>query len=410
MSRTIHGSVVLPGSKSESNRALMIAAYGGFPLDVVGLSDAHDTLLLQQLLKLIATSHPPVTLDCEDAGTVARFLLTYLAGREGEWLLTGTARMCQRPMRPLVDALLQLGAVIEYQGAIGFLPLKVKGRTLTGGKLSIDASQSSQFVSSLLLAAPCWRDGLQLRLEGGPASTTYITMSIAMMRRFGAEVRHEGDTIIVAPGAYQPQAYKVSADWSSASYWYELMALSEGGRLLLKDLKEEAIQGDRVVAGIFADFGVETRFASEGAWLTKNTMSPSQKIWRFSLSNTPDLFPAIFTTCVALHLPAVFFDTQNLALKESNRVDSLITELSKLYTFINSIDNNSIVIDNSVCIYSNLFNNEILFSSHNDHRVVMSLAPLKMLFPRLHFDEPEVVAKSYLGFWREFESLLVQYP
>lgn len=404
MNRLLKGSVSLPGSKSESNRALMIAAYGGFPLDVDGLSDAHDTVLLKTLLEQSSLRGASTTkqsiIDCEDAGTVARFLLTYLANKPGTWLLTGTPRLCERPMAPLVDALRQLGAEIIGDS----LPLKIAGKSLRGGSITLDASQSSQFASSLLLAAPTWEHGLQLTLTGDPVSTPYLEMTIKMMEHYGVQVIREGNTIKVAHQPYQPRPFTVSSDWSAASYWYEMMALSEGGELLLKGLKPNSLQGDAVVAEWFKPFGVIATFEPEGVRLTKVPADSHDLV--FDFSNTPDLFPSIFVTSVALGYRARFQGVQNLSIKESNRVESLISELSKIYTFINIYSGNELVIEKSVLNESFSNTNNVIFKTYLDHRIAMSLAPLAMQIGSFHFDNPDVVTKSYPTFWDDVTKIL----
>lgn len=390
MNRLLKGSVSLPGSKSESNRALMIAAYSGFPLQVENLSDAHDTLLLKALLENTSS-----TFDCEDAGIVARFLLTYLTNKPGTWLLTGTPRLCERPIAPLVDALRQLGAEIIGDS----LPLKIVGKSLKGGFVTLDASQSSQFASSLLLAAPTWEQGLQLRLTGDLVSMPYLEMTIKMMEHFGVRVVCEGSTITVAPQPYQYCPFTVSSDWSAASYWYEMMALSDGGELVLKGLKNNSLQGDAVVAKWFERFGVLTTFEEQGARLTKVPADPHDLV--FDFSNTPDLFPAVFVTCVALSYRARFQGIQNLSIKESNRVESLISELSKIYTFINIYSGDELVIEKSVLNESFSNTNNVIFKTYHDHRIAMSLAPLAIRIIPFRFDNPEVVNKSYPTFWND---------
>jgi len=395
MNRLLKGSVSLPGSKSESNRALMIAAYSGFPLQVENLSDAHDTVLLKTLLEDTSS-----TIDCEDAGTVARFLLTYLANKPGTWLLTGTPRLCERPMAPLVDALRQLGAEIIGDS----LPLKIAGKSLKGGSVTLDASQSSQFASSLLLAAPTWEHGLQLTLQGDPVSMPYLEMTIKMMEHYGIQVIREDGTITVAHQPYQPRPFTVSSDWSAASYWYEMMALSDGGELLLKGLIDNSLQGDAVVAKWFEHFGVVTTFEEQGVRLTKVPADPHDLV--FDFSNTPDLFPSIFVTSVALGYRARFQGVQNLSIKESNRVESLISELSKIYTFINIYSGNELVIDKSVLNESFSNTNNVIFKTYLDHRIAMSLAPLAMQIGSFHFDNPGVVTKSYPTFWNDVTKIL----
>lgn len=390
MNRLLRGSVSLPGSKSESNRALMIAAYSGFPLQVENLSDAHDTVLLRTLLENTSS-----TIDCEDAGTVARFLLTYLASKPGTWLLTGTPRLCERPMAPLIDALRQLDADIVGDS----LPLKIVGKSLKGGSVTLDASQSSQFASSLLLAAPTWEHGLQLTLTGDPVSMPYLEMTIKIMEHYGVQVVREGGTITVAHQPYQYHPFIVSSDWSAASYWYEMMALSNGGELLLKGLKNNSLQGDAIVAKWFECFGVLTTFEEQGARLTKVPAGPHDLV--FDFSNTPDLFPSIFVTSVALGYRARFQGVQNLSIKESNRVESLISELSKIYTFINIYSGDELVIDKSVLNESFSNTNDVIFKTYLDHRIAMSLAPLAMQIGSFRIDNPDVVTKSYPTFWND---------
>ena len=412
MNKSLHGAVTLPGSNSESNRVLMVAAYGEFSVlrSPFSVSQAHDTVLLQALLKKIfaATEADLVEVDCEDAGTVARFLLPLLCAREGTWLVTGTERLCQRPMGPLVEALRQLGAEIDCREKEGFLPLLIHGRPLCGGEVEIDAGQSSQFVSALLMAAPMWEKGLRLTVAGDMASKPYVAMTIAVMQHFGAAVQWQGPIIEVAPKPYREAPFEVAADWSAASYWYELMALSEGGSLLLKGLRPDSLQGDAVVCKWYGQLGVRTVFGSDGATLTKEAtlVKEGDAPRHFDFSDTPDLFPAVFVTCVALHLPAVFRGIKNLSVKESDRVKSIITELNKIYTFINIIDDDEIIIEKSSFIDESNHCSMVVFDTHLDHRVAMALAPLTLLFPSATLDHPEVVAKSYPDYWGEFEALM----
>ena len=291
MDRQLKGSVTLPGSKSESNRVLMVAAYGGFSFEMENgkrrtengkLSEAHDTVLLKQTSLRAERSGAwqsteEAIIDCEDAGTVSRFLMSYLAGKPGTWILTGTPRMCQRPMAPLVEALRQLGADIAYLGTEGCLPVKIHGKKLQGGSVVVDASQSSQFVSSLLMAAPTWERGLQLQLKAETVSMPYVDMTIAIMRHFGAKVERRVDSIEVQPGVYQLKPFVVSPDWSAASYWYEMAALSDDCDLLLEGLTPDSMQGDAVVAEWFKVFGVQSAFEPQGVRLTKTDDSLSQE-------------------------------------------------------------------------------------------------------------------------------------
>lgn len=376
MSRSIHGTVNLPGSKSESNRALMIGAYGGFSMEVENLSDAHDTVLLKKLLEKLLlqsstrndVSDDGIVVDCEDAGTVARFLLTYLATQPGTWLLTGTDRLCQRPMAPLVETLRQLGAIVIGET----LPLRIVGQPLKGGRAALDVAQSSQFASSLLMAAPTWENGLRLTLSGDPVSRPYLEMTMKMMEYFGVRVVRQGHEIIVEHQTYRPRHFTVSADWSAASFWYEMMAVSDGGELLLKGLSKHSLQGDAIIAEWFKSFGVSTTFESQGARLTKKG-NPSQSLV-FDFTHHPDLFPAVCATCFALGVDADFKGTSTLADKESNRLEAMRAEL-------------------------NMLGKGVTLQVYHDHRVAMSLAALWPVFGPIKIDDPSVVEKSYPGFW-----------
>lgn len=402
-------SICLPTSKSESNRALMVGAYGGFAIETENgkLSEAHDTVLLKALLEKIKTSSSDgEVMDCEDAGTVSRFLMTYLAVTPGTWILTGTPRMRQRPMAPLVEVLRELGAKIDCLEKEGCLPVKIHGTKIQGGNVIIDASQSSQFVSSLLLAAPTWEKGLRLRLKEGAVSMPYVDMTIGIMRHFGAVVERNDNLIAVSPGAYQPKEFAVSPDWSAASYWYEMAALSDDCDLLLKGLVPDSLQGDAVVAELFQVFGVQTSFEPCGARLTKSVPVSSERPLEFDLSMTPDLFPAVFVTCVALHCQAVFRGIHTLSFKESDRVKALVTELLKCYDFKYIINENDIVLAKSVLLCQERSQNNIVFKTFDDHRVAMALSGLSWVLGKVSVDHPEVVFKSYPTFWDEMHHIL----
>ena len=404
MNKPLWGTVHLPGSKSESNRALMIAAYGGFPIEADHLSEAHDTFLLKTLLERVDHHSGPemFTVDCEDAGTVARFMMTYLACKPGTWLLTGTERLCQRPMAPLIEALRHLGADI-IQPDRDTIPVIIKGKILKGGRVEIDASQSSQFASSLLLAAPTWENGLKLKLKGNLVSMPYLKMTIKIMEHFGVSIALDDDVYTIAYQPYHPCPFQVSSDWSSASYWYEMMALSQEGELLLKGLGANSLQGDIAVMDMFAKMGVNTEFFGNGARISKakiNLKSLSEPLV-FDFNNTPDLFPSVFVTCVALGIDAVFKGISILSKKESDRTNSLITELSKIYTFINIVSNDMIIIKKSSLSDKGYNIKNVVFNTYHDHRVAMALAALAPQFERVTVDEPSAVNKSYPDFWDE---------
>ena len=377
--------VTLPASKSESNRALMIAAYGGFEPDFQNLSDSGDTMVLSEALRKAQSGESII--DIADCGTAARFLTTYLACHEGDWLLTGTDRMKQRPMAPLVEALRSLGADIQYVENEGCLPLHIKGKTISGGKVQMDTTRSSQFASSLLLAAPMWPQGLVMDMVGHLSSVPYLQMTLAMMRHFGAECELQGERVVVSPKPYEPRDFAVDPDWSAASYWYEMAAFSEECEIRLHGLAGPStlrqaqgsgtslIQGDAVIAEWMTQLGVGTFV--DGNDLILRRIPCEKRPLSFDFFDHPDLYPTVAATCAGLQVEACFTGLDNLHLKESDRVEAMQQELAKLGE------------------------PEIHFCAHGDHRIAMALAPLSMLVGPVAFDHPEVVAKSYPNFWND---------
>ena len=392
--------ITLPASKSESNRALMIAAYGGFEPDFQNLSDSSDTEVFRHVIPSLppfkgvpegrgiqaSVSMPkslPVVVDIADCGTAARFMTTYLACLEGDWLLTGTERMKQRPMAPLVEALRRLGADIQYVEKEGCLPLRIHGKALSGGKTSVDMSQSSQFASSLVLAAPMFPQGLELELLGELNSLPYLDMTFALMRHFSANAERHGKMVVIRPQPYQQQPFTIEPDWSAASYWYEMAAFSEECEIRLRSLSlskgRPNLQGDAIIAEWMTQLGVGTFMDGDDIVLQKIPFEIQPL--HFDFSQHPDLYPTMAATCAGLKLNAVFTGLDNLALKESDRVAAMQAELSKLGQ------------------------QPLRFCAHNDHRIAMALAPLSMLFGPVAFDHPEVVEKSYPHFWDDVRFL-----
>lgn len=376
----LHCDIQLPASKSESNRALMLAAYGDFEPDFQNVSDSNDTRILADAISEIKNGKRVI--DIADCGTAARFLTTFLACRSGNWLLTGSERMKQRPIKPLVDALRRLGANIQYAEKEGFLPLKIEGKPLSGGKVQIGMSQSSQFASSLLLAAPMWPQGLELELIGEKASFPYLGMTLAMMRQFGADIGQSKNVVKAAHSPYKPYQFVIEADWSAASYWYEIAALSEDCEIHLRGLTLPSLQGDAVIAEWMSQLGVVTFMEKETLVLRKAPFV--KRPLKFDFSAHPDLYPTLAATCAGLGVEAEFVGIDNLHLKESDRVVAMQAELAKLGQ------------------------RPVHFCAHNDHRIVMALAPLAMRIGTVTFDHPEVVMKSYPKFWSDIRQQLVK--
>jgi 3-phosphoshikimate 1-carboxyvinyltransferase len=383
--------VDLVGSKSESNRALMIGYYGGFTPRVKNLSTSDDTVLLNEIIQSLQektrfiASHNPTIIDCHNAGTVLRFLLTALAFREGEWILTGSDRMLQRPVGDLVDALRTMGAKIDYVGNDGFPPLKITGKPLKINDISVDVTRSSQFASSLLLAKPS-----HLHLDGDLSSLPYIDMTIDIMCHFSAHVRREGRDIFVQPSDYQDVEYTVESDWTCASYWYEIVAFSENGRARLRNLHLDSKQGDAIVAKWFEQFGVQSIQDGNDVVIsnvgTRRATSELPKLVDFDFLNNPDLYPTIAATCAGLNVEGRFTGLRNLKHKESDRVAAMAAELARVKTFLET-------------------SRPIVFDSHNDHRIAMALAPLAMKIGAIEIDNADVVSKSYPNFWEEFQKI-----
>ena len=391
--------IQLPASKSESNRALMIAAYGGFAPDFHNLSDSSDTKVLMKALSSLpfmsfqrsivcrrempsirrsqSIKGKPQVIDIADCGTAARFLTTYLACHEGHWLLIGTDRMRQRPIKPLVDALITLGADIQYDEKQVFLPLRIHGKSIQGGEAVVDMTQSSQFASSLLLAAPMFPKGLELELLGELNSLPYLDMTLDLLCHFSAQAERCGRRIFVKSKPYQKQQFTIESDWTAASYWYEMAAFSEECEIRLRCLSlskgQSGLQGDSIIAEWMKQLGVATFIEGEDVVLRRIPFV--NRPMSFDFSQHPDLYPTMAATCAGLHINAQFTGLDNLAIKESNRVEAMQTELAKLG------------------------NTNLHFCAHNDHRLVMALAPLSMLVGQVTFDHPEVVEKSYPNFW-----------
>ena len=393
--RVLKGRLSIAGSKSESNRLLMIGAYLGRELECQGMSDSNDTVLLRKLFHQIdeADANSVNVIDCEDAGTVCRFLASYLAQREGTWLLTGADRLRQRPIAPLVDALVQLGADIAYTQKEGQLPLLIKDVRLKPNDVEIDISQSSQFASSLLLMLPTLGEELSVRLMGEPSSLPYLDMTIGMMVRFGVKVSREDNVIKVSPSGYAPSNYVVSPDWSSASYWLEAAALSKDCHIVLSGFDENTLQGDSVAAEMFGRLGVRCQYVEDGLEVTKSTVLEKEPV--FDFIHNPDLFPAVAVTCAAICEKAVFKGVKNLRYKESDRVEALIKELGKMGAEY-EVRTDSVIQKKGVDA-----SKTHAFSTHNDHRIAMSLSMLALRLPSVEILEPDVVKKSYPDFWMD---------
>lgn len=382
----------LPSSKSISNRALILNALSNSPYPVENLSNCDDTQVT------IAAFRPETHLiDIHAAGTAMRFLTAYFSGKTGEWTLTGTARMRQRPIRLLVEALRSLGAKIEYLGEEGFPPLKISGRKLTGGALTLAGNVSSQYISALLMVAPYMEQGLTLTLSGEVISRPYIEMTIQLMRQYGISVCWEGDVIRIAPQTYTPTAFQVEADWSAASYWYEIVSLIPGSSIELSGLQHPSTQGDARIAEFFKPLGVETQYLDTGARLVHTGNRP-QRI-ELDLSDQPDLAQTLVVTCSLLDIPFRFTGLQSLKIKETDRIAALKNELGKLGYPIADRNDSVLEWDGRRTAPQS----DPAIDTYDDHRMALAFAPAAVRFPGLVVNHPEVVSKSYPDFWDDLK-------
>ena len=454
-----HLEIELPMSKSESNRALMIAHYAGIQCfddletwclgDSVSLSNSDDTVLLQKHLNTLnqyiqnpkSEVRSPLTLelDCHNAGTVFRFLMTAVANlhlgdlesRGLGVLLTGSERMKNRPIDSLVEALRNLGVAIEYTEKEGYPPILLtalmvnrqqttdnRQQTLsttlhptlsTLNSLKISAEQSSQFASSLLLASPLWKDGLELHLTGNLSSLPYIDMTINMMRQCGVDVVRNDRDITVKPGRYNIENIKVEPDWSAAAFWYEMVSLSADAEVMLKNLNINSLQADAAAIKMFENLGVKTIATEEGTVVKKvNGQQPTANSQRstfnfqfstFNFKDCPDLFPAVIAACAGNKVNATFMGLKNLSIKESDRKRAMMNELSKINIAFEDVSDDELKMFCPDELPYFTEENPIIFNNYEDHRIAMALSILSMKIGAISMENVEVVSKSYPGFF-----------
>ena len=390
-----HSSVDITGSKSESNRLLLLQAL--FPqLSIDNLSNSDDTQLMQKALE----SESDI-IDIHHAGTAMRFLTAYFATQEGRTVnLTGSKRMQERPIKILVDALSDLGASISYTKIDGYPPLIIEGKIFDKNTVSIQANVSSQYISALLLVGANLKEGLTINLEGILTSRPYLEMTLSLLNQLGIETSFEGNTIIIAPVSTKiaEQTIAVESDWSSASYFYSIAALSEiGTEILLSTYKRNSLQGDSVLAKIYSDLGVETNFDANRITL-KKVSEPKVSIIERDLSEAPDIAQTIAVTCLGLQLPCELIGLHTLKIKETDRLVALRQEFEKLGTKI-IISDKALTMNKIEVLQTN-----VLIDTYQDHRMAMAFAPLA-LKTDIHINEAEVVSKSYPEFWNDLESI-----
>lgn len=395
---SLQASIQLPASKSISNRALIIHALSRGNSLPTNLSDCDDT---QVMIRALAAA-PGAEIDILAAGTAMRFLTAYLSVTPGTHVITGTQRMRQRPIRILVDALRRLGADITYVGEEGFPPLRISGRPLQGAEIELAGNVSSQYISALLMIGAVLPGGLKLKLAGDIVSRPYIDLTLRLMHDFGAHACWLGeDCILVQPDGYRDVPFTVESDWSAASYWYQMVALSGQASaeapipacVQLKGLFAHSYQGDSRGADLFARLGVHTEFTNSGACLTRQG-APARHL-NANLVDIPDLAQTFVVTCCLLDIPFRFTGLQSLKIKETDRIAALQTELRKLGYVLHDEQDSILSWDGERCPAEP----SPVIATYEDHRMAMAFAPASLVLPHIRIADPHVVSKSYPGYW-----------
>lgn len=385
-------SILIPRSKSESNRALILQALSGNLHSIEGLSEARDTQTLKELLDEL-----PREMNVGPAGTAMRFLTAYLAIQPGTWILGGSERLNQRPIGPLVEALKEAGAVIEYVNVRGYPPLRIKGDAFESGNSSIEipGDISSQFITALLMVGPSLKNGLKIRLKGDIFSRPYIEMTRAMMDQAGVSVEWRGQELHVPFQEMQQTTYSIGGDWSAASYWYAFAALNPGSRITLKGLRKDSPQGDGVVADIYAKLGIQTRFLEDEILIqSENLRVPSK--WQYDFLECPDLAQTVVVTAALLGIEGEWTGLESLRIKETDRIAALQQELRKM-----GIEGR---FEAGVLRTSGEPQAPVgSIQTYEDHRMAMAFAQVSLKFGSVRIEDPDVVGKSYPGFWKDLE-------
>ncbi len=382
-------TIDLPASKSIANRALIINALCSAPGELKNISEARDT---QTMLRLLESSDKE--LDVLDAGTTMRFLTAYLAVTNKNKILTGTKRMCQRPIKILVDALVELGSDMKYLKNEGYPPIHIlefpEQKTQS---LKIRGDVSSQYISALLMIAPVLPQGLHLELTGKVGSKPYISMTLKIMETFGAQVNWENNKISVQPGGYEGTLFSIEPDWSAASYWYSVVAMGQTSGIRLKHLKNNSLQGDRIMAEVMRPLGVDTMFDDEGAELVKTKRLDNTTI---DFTDCPDLAQTVSVICAVKGVECTMIGLESLRIKETDRINALQVELAKIGAKLLEEDSRWTLIP------SRGLPDKISVNTYDDHRMAMAFAPLATIMD-VEIDDKTVVNKSYPGYWLDFE-------
>jgi 3-phosphoshikimate 1-carboxyvinyltransferase len=431
---SIHTQIRLPASKSISNRVLVLNALSNSNHPIENLSDSDDTQVLTKALRSLQAG--TTAFDIGAAGTSMRFLTAFLAQTEGVWTITGTERMKNRPIRILVDSMRAIGGKIEYMEKEGFPPLRIHGRKLQGGKIRLDGSVSSQFLSALMMIAPLTQEGLDIWLEGKVVSRPYIDMTIRLMQTFGIQILWDENHIRIEPQTYQPVPFKVENDWSAASYWYEIVALARNSAgVELCGLEQNSLQGDSAVVKLFEPI-VSTHWdtslqqdrhpapdatqqdchsvldaTQQGCHSVLDTESPENRLqitkklqvnpamtmdcMNYDFTNEPDLVQTLAVTCCLLNISFHFTGLQSLRIKETDRISALQTELKKLGYVVKTGE--ASMEWSGECCEADI---DPVISTYEDHRMAMAFAPVCLKTGKISIKNPVVVSKSYPEFWQ----------
>lgn len=392
--KAVQDTIYLPSSKSISNRILVINALSGNRARLSHISDSDDTRLMQQALASDSTIK-----DVGHAGTAMRFLTAYFSVQPGSVIMTGSERMKQRPMLPLIQAIRKLGAGIECLEKEGYPPMKITGGEARGGEIEIEGGISSQFISALIMIAPGLEGGLKLTLTGRIVSETYIRMTLALMREAGVEAGFDGRIITIPQGEYKLEGYKIESDWSAASYWYQVAALLPGSEVNLPLLQQGSIQGDACLADFFYPLGVTTEFREGGIEL-RSSPPISREFVEIDFLGAPDLVQTCAVTCCALDMPFHFTGTSTLMVKETDRIAALKEELGKVgFTIRSGQEGESISWDGS----RHAPEKDPVIKTYHDHRMAMAFAPLAIQLGEITIEDPDVVTKSYPEYWNDLK-------
>lgn len=393
----VNTTVCLPASKSISNRMLVLRELSGSKIELNNVSDCDDTFVMERALGPDRSN--PIT-DVMAAGTAMRFLTALLCATSSSTTLTGTERMLHRPIGILVDALRHLGADINYASKEGFPPLIIHGHKLRGGEIEMRGDVSSQYISALLMVAPIMEKGLRLRISGEMASRPYVEMTVSLMRYFGIDITEDNtnNIFLVLPGAYKSGTYNIENDWSAASYWYEILALSDGGEIKLDGLFRNSLQGDSCIADLFEPLGVQTEYFKD--YIILKRKGPVVGRYEIDLGKCPDLAQTLVATCCALNVKFSFSGLRSLRIKETDRLLALRQELGKLGYCIEEKDG-------SILEWNGQRTTSIQdpkIDTYNDHRMAMCMAPLSIRAGLLTINDAGVVSKSYPNFWEDLKN------